>query len=116
MKFERLTVPDWPLPDLVAFNRKVHERIDPWWQRKWVRGLTWGGLGLFVASAGAWLIVLSKASLSFAYPFVSLTYALILLFDRFVLQESVSPLRWAGVVLIMAGIVLVSRTGNLAGA
>jgi len=76
----------------------------------------WGGLALFVASAAAWLIVLSKASLSFAYPFVALTYALILIFDRFVLGESVSPLRWAGVALIMAGIVLVSRTGSLAGA
>jgi drug/metabolite transporter (DMT)-like permease len=76
----------------------------------------WGGLALFVASAGAWLIVLSKASLSFAYPFVSLTYALILIFDRFVLGETVSPLRWAGVALIMAGIVLVSRTGSLTGA
>jgi drug/metabolite transporter (DMT)-like permease len=76
----------------------------------------WGGLALFVASAAAWLIVLSRASLSFAYPFVSLTYVLILLFDRFVLGESVSPLRWAGVALIMAGIVLVSRTGSLAGA
>ena len=32
MKFERLNVPDWPLPDLVAFNRRVHERIDPWWR------------------------------------------------------------------------------------
>ncbi len=76
----------------------------------------WGGLALFVASAGAWLIVLSKASLSFAYPFVSLTYALILVFDRFVLGETVSPLRWAGVALIMMGIILVSRTGSLAGA
>jgi len=76
----------------------------------------WAGLALFVASAGAWLIVLSKASLSFAYPFVSLTYALILIFDRFVLKETVSPLRWAGVALIMAGIILVSRTGSLAGA
>ena len=76
----------------------------------------WGGLALFVASAAAWLIVLSRASLSFAYPFVSLTYVLILLFDRFIVGESVSPLRWAGVALIMAGIVLVSRTGSLAGA
>jgi penicillin-binding protein 1A len=33
MKFERLTVPDLPLPDMVAFNRRVRERIDPWWQR-----------------------------------------------------------------------------------
>ena len=37
MKFERLTIPDWQLPDLVAFNQRVHERVDPWWQRRWVR-------------------------------------------------------------------------------
>ena len=43
MKFERLTVPDWPLPDLVAFNRKVHEWVDPWWARRWVRFITWAG-------------------------------------------------------------------------
>jgi drug/metabolite transporter (DMT)-like permease len=59
--------------------------------------------------------VLSRASLSFAYPIVSITYVLILLFDRFVLNESVSPLRWAGVLCIVAGIVLISRTGSLAG-
>ena len=41
MKFERLNVPDWPLPDLVAFNARVHERIDPWWRRRWVRWITW---------------------------------------------------------------------------
>jgi drug/metabolite transporter (DMT)-like permease len=76
----------------------------------------WGGLSLFVASAAAWLIVLSKASLSFAYPFVSLTYVLILLFDRFVLDEPVSLVRWSGVALIMGGIFLVSRTGSLTGA
>jgi drug/metabolite transporter (DMT)-like permease len=76
----------------------------------------WSGLLLFVASAAVWLIVLSRASLSYAYPFVSLTYALILLFDRFILGESVSPLRWAGVALIIAGIVAVSRTGAVGGA
>ena len=55
MKFERLTVPDWPLPDLVAFNERVRERIDPWWQRKWVRRLTWTGLGLFALFAAIWI-------------------------------------------------------------
>ena len=55
MRFERLTVPAWDLPDLVAFNRKVHERIDPWWRRKWVRGLTWGTLGLFAFFAAIWI-------------------------------------------------------------
>ena len=55
MKFERLTVPDWPLPDLVAFNQRVHERIDPWWQRRWVRRGAWGALGLFTLFAVVWL-------------------------------------------------------------
>lgn len=69
-----------------------------------------GGLSLFVVSAAVWLVVLSRASLSFAYPFVSFTYVLILVFDRLVLHETVSGLRWGGVLLIVAGIVLISRT------
>ena len=69
-----------------------------------------GGLAIFVVSAAAWLVVLSKVSLSFAYPFVSLTYVLILTFDRLALHETVSVVRWAGVALIIGGILLVSRT------
>lgn len=70
----------------------------------------WGGLLLFGLSAFVWLAVLSRASLSFAYPFASLTYVLILLADRFVLHEEIPPLRWAGVFAIMLGIVLVAQT------
>src|SRR5215210_7738818 len=55
MKFERLTVPDWQLPDLVAFNRRVHEWVDPWWQEQWIRRLTWTGLGLFTFVAAVWI-------------------------------------------------------------
>src|SRR3954467_8180614 len=55
MKFERLSVPSWEFPDLVAFNRRVHERVDPWWDRKWVRRVTWTGLTFFVLFAGIWL-------------------------------------------------------------
>jgi drug/metabolite transporter (DMT)-like permease len=69
-----------------------------------------GGLGMFVLSAAVWLVVLSRVSLSFAYPFASLTYILILLFDRFVLHDQVTGLRWGGVALIVIGIVLISRT------
>jgi drug/metabolite transporter (DMT)-like permease len=70
----------------------------------------WSGLFLFGLSAFVWLAVLSRASLSFAYPFASLTYVLILLADRFVLHEEIPPLRWAGVFFIMTGIVLVAQT------
>lgn len=69
-----------------------------------------GGLAIFGISAVVWLLVLSRASLSFAYPFASLTYLLIVLIDRLVLHEVVPPLRWAGVFFIMTGIVLVAQT------
>ncbi len=58
------------------------------------------------------MVVLSRTSLSFAYPFAALTYVLILLFDRLVLSEPVSGLRWGGVLLIITGLVLISRTGG----
>lgn len=72
--------------------------------------LVWAGLALFGVSAIVWLVVLSRASLSFAYPFASITYVLILLFDHFVLDEQVPGLRWGGVACIALGIFLVSRT------
>jgi penicillin-binding protein 1A len=55
MKFERLTIPDWQLPDLVAFNRRVHERVDPWWEERWVRRGTWTFVGLFSFFALIWI-------------------------------------------------------------
>lgn len=74
----------------------------------------WAGLVLFALSAVVWLFVLSRTSLSFAYPFAALTYLLIVLVDRFVLHEAVPPLRWLGVAMIMIGIVLVARTAPAA--
>src|SRR6478672_1563527 len=55
MKFERLTVPDWPLPDLVAFNGRVHDWIDPWWSRAWVRRIAWAAAALFALFAAVWI-------------------------------------------------------------
>ena len=72
--------------------------------------VVWSGLVLFGMSAVVWLVVLSRASLSFAYPFASLSYVLILVLGHFVLNEQVTPLRLAGVALIIAGVVLVGQT------
>lgn len=72
--------------------------------------LIWAGLALFGVSAVFWLIVLSRVSLSFAYPFAALTYAIILVADRLILDVRVPGLRWVGVALIMSGIVMVGLT------
>ena len=69
----------------------------------------WVGLGLFGLAAVVWLSVLSRAALSFAYPFAALTYVVIVLYDA-LRNEPTGALRWGGVALIMAGIILVSRT------
>jgi len=55
MKFERLNVPEWPLPDLVAFNERVHALVDPWWERAWVRRVTWAAAAFFALFAAVWL-------------------------------------------------------------
>ena len=39
------------LPDLVAFNQRVHDRVDPWLARRWVRRLVWTGLAGFFLGA-----------------------------------------------------------------
>jgi penicillin-binding protein 1A len=55
MKFERLTPPGWQLPDLVAFNERVHGWVDPWWARWWVRWITWAIAALFALVAAMWI-------------------------------------------------------------
>ena len=55
MRFERLSAVHSQLPDLVAFNQRVRERVDPWVQRKWVRWLGIAFIGGFVLFSAMWL-------------------------------------------------------------
>ena len=55
MRFERLSAPQFDLPDLVAFNQRVRDRIDPLFQRKGVRWLGIAALAGFVLFSGIWL-------------------------------------------------------------
>ncbi|MFX0203081.1 MAG: EamA family transporter [Candidatus Hodarchaeota archaeon] len=57
-----------------------------------------------------WLYALSKVDLSFAYPFVALSYVLILVVSWGFLGESISLIRWSGVLIICFGVLLVSRS------
>ena len=67
------------------------------------------GLFLYFISAAIWLVVLSTVDLSFAYPFIGITYVIVLVLSRFVLKEEVNPLRWAGALIITVGVVVISR-------
>lgn len=68
-------------------------------------GLVFYGLG-----ALAWIAVLSRLDLSVAYPFLALNFVLVTLSGRFLLGETVPPLRWLGILVIIAGILLVAKS------
>lgn len=70
------------------------------------------GIGLYGLGAVVWIVVLSRVPLSFAYPMLGLSYVLVLLVSRFILNEHVSLLRWVGALLIVTGAALVSRTAE----
>lgn len=54
------------------------------------------------------LILMSKAAVSFIWPLTALSFVFTTLAARWFLHESVSPVRWAGVLLIMAGAALIT--------
>jgi drug/metabolite transporter (DMT)-like permease len=66
------------------------------------------GLVLFVVSALFWLIVLTDVPLGVAYPFVALTYIVVMLYDKFFESREILALNWIGVVAIVAGIILIN--------
>jgi drug/metabolite transporter (DMT)-like permease len=67
----------------------------------------WIGLFLFGISALFWLVVLSRVDLSIAYPFVGLSYIVVVGLSSVLFHEHVPPLRWVGVVVIAFGIALI---------
>jgi drug/metabolite transporter (DMT)-like permease len=76
----------------------------------------WIGLALFGISSVFWLVVLSRVSLSIAYPLVGLSYIVVVTISRFFFHEHVPPLRWAGVVVIALGIGIIGFSLRRAGA
>ncbi len=67
------------------------------------------GLFLYVASAASWLVVLADVPLGVAYPFVSITYIAVLLYDwKIDKSYTINAWNWAGVGAIVAGVLMIS--------
>lgn len=69
-----------------------------------------GGLLCYVVSVLVWLVVLSRAEISLAYPMVSVGYVVTALAAYFWLGEQLGPMRLAGILVIIIGVWLVART------
>ena len=59
-----------------------------------------------------WLAVLSWEDLSVALPMQALNYVLVAFLSQYFLGEVVTPMRWAGTLLVCVGVVLITRSGG----
>ena len=57
-----------------------------------------------------WLAVLSWEDLSVALPMQALNYVLVAFLSQYFLGEVVSPLRWAGTVLVCIGVMMITKS------
>jgi drug/metabolite transporter (DMT)-like permease len=67
-------------------------------------------LGVFFEALffGCLLVLMSESDISFLWPLTALSFVMTTFAARLFLSEHVSPIRWAGVILIMLGAALIS--------
>jgi len=98
----------WRIDESGDFPAKTGDRlefaarflIDPWVISVFAAAL--------LASA-TWAAALSRFELSFAYPFMALSFVLVLLLSAFLFTEAVTAPKLIGVTLIVAGIAIGSQ-------
>ena len=68
------------------------------------------GLLCYVISVVVWLMALSRVEVSYAYPLLSVGYIVTAFAGQFFFQESLGPVRWAGILVICLGVFLITRS------
>lgn len=74
--------------------------------------LVFFGLVLFALNTILYLRVVQQHSISLVYPMLAFSYVMVTLLGRFVLGEAIPPLRVVGLLIIVAGVLLMAVSGN----
>jgi len=88
---------------------------DTWQERAWFLGRLllnpWvmSSLAAALLAALSWMVAMTKLDLSHAYPFVSLSFVLVLLLSGLIFNEPVSWYKVLGVGLIVCGVAIGSQ-------
>lgn len=65
--------------------------------------------GIFAVSGVVlWMYVLKRYEFSMAYPMLSIGYVISLLYGYFIFQETITLTRWIGILIVMAGVILIA--------
>ena len=76
-------------------------------------GYVWLGVFVFFVNFFLWITVLSRVDLSVAHPVGSTSYIFVPILAMLFLHESISPLRWLGIILIVCGIHFVAKSTKM---
>jgi drug/metabolite transporter (DMT)-like permease len=68
------------------------------------------GLAIYVSGTVFWLVALSRVDLSYAYPFASLSYVVMLAASWLLFDENISLVRLLGTLVVGVGVLLISRS------
>lgn len=71
-------------------------------------GWTWLAIGFYIANFVCWLHALRYLPLYLAFNLLSSTHALVPLGSWWFLGERISPCRWAGIAVVLLGIVVIA--------
>ena len=81
-------------------NFLVHIALNPW--------VISAYFAAFLASL-SWMLAVRQLDLSYAYPFTSLSFVLVLVFSAVLFRESITVPKIMGLLLIICGIIVGSR-------
>ncbi len=68
------------------------------------------GLGSAFVASLFWIAAMTKFDVSYAYPFMSLAFVLVLMLSALFFKEPVTASKLVGMLFIVAGIVITSRS------
>jgi drug/metabolite transporter (DMT)-like permease len=90
------------LPD--AFDEKivflVKNLFDFW--------IITGFVGALIAGL-SWMAAMTKMELSYAYPFVSITFPAVVILSGFFFHEPITMYKYIGLLLIVVGVIVTSQ-------
>lgn len=67
-----------------------------------------GMIGAFLASL-SWMAAMTRLEMSYAYPFMSLAFVVVMVLGAALFQETIGPAKIAGTLLVIAGLVVIAR-------
>jgi drug/metabolite transporter (DMT)-like permease len=88
-----------------AFSQKIFFLVSMIWD-PWVLSSILAGFLAFLC----WMAAMTKFELSYAYPFMSLSFVLVLILSAILFQEPLTVSKAVGVGLVVAGIIIGSRS------